>query len=81
MIIQGEKLKNACRKEGLAALCKLGPRVRCHFDNGQEFFAKNSEEASFSWRTKGDFTLPLIPLAVGAVAAAITLSCLFSGKK
>ena len=81
MIIQGEKLKNAGRKEGLAALCELGPRVKCHFDNGQEFFAKKSGEAIFSWRTKGDFTLPIIPFAVGAIVAGIALSCAFSSQK
>ncbi len=77
MIVQGEKLKNAVKKEGLAALCSLGPRVRCQFDNGQEFFAGKTGNSFFSWRAKGDFTLPVLPLTVGILATAVTLSCLF----
>lgn len=81
MIIEGEKLKNACRKEGLAALCHAGPRVKCRFDNGQEFYSKKSESPIFSWRAKGDLTVPLIPFTVGMIAAAVTLSHLFSNTK
>ena len=81
MANQEEKCKNTAKNEGLAALCRLGPRIRFRFDNGREFFAKNSDSAVFSWHTKGDFTLPVIPCAVGIATAAITLSCLFSGKK
>lgn len=66
--------KNTDKKEGLAALCSLGPRVRCRFDNGQEYFAKSTGEALFSWHVKGDFTLPLLPFAVGLAAASIAVA-------
>ena len=80
MILQGDKLKNACRKEGLAALCQRGASVKCHFDNGQEFYAKKSGKTVFSWHAKGDFTIPLLPFAVGAALCAVALSQLFSQK-
>ena len=74
--------KKPNRKEGLSALCRLGPRVKCQFDNSQEFFAKKNEKSLFSWRVKGDFTLPLIPFATCLLASAVTLSLLVSeGKK
>ena len=72
--------KNTDKKEGLAALCSFGPRVRFHFDNEREFFKKKSNVPVFSWHTKGDFTLPIIPFAVGVTAAAIALSCLLTKK-
>ena len=57
---------------------KTRPAIRCHLDNSHELFDEKSGRSVFSWQIKGNFTLPLVPLAVGAIATAITLSCLFS---
>lgn len=80
MIVKGDKLKNSIAKEGICELCKKGPRVHCHFDKGQEYYGKNSSKSLFSWRVKGDFTLPLFPMLVGAAAVAIGVCCLFDKK-
>ena len=67
--------KKSCTLE---AFLKTRPAIRCRLDNSHELFDEKSGRSVFSWQVKGNFTLPLVPLAVGAVATAITLSCLFS---
>jgi len=60
MILKGDILKNSLRQKGVAALEKLpSPSVRCHFDDGQDYYGKNSSAPLFSWHVKGDFRLPL----------------------
>ena len=67
-------------KDALTSFLKTRPAIRCRFDNSHELFDEKSGRSVFSWQAKGNFTLPLIPLAVGAIATAVTLSCLFSTK-
>jgi len=72
MILKGDILKNSLRQKGVAALEKLpSPSVRCHFDDGQDYYGKNSSAPLFSWHVKGDSRLPLLPV----ISAAALLGC------
>ena len=84
MILKGDKLKNALRHKGIGAMKKETPAVRCHFDNGQEYFGKDGTSPLFSWRVKGDFRLPIIPfLSVFAALLTVlgTAACFCRKKK
>ena len=72
--------KSVKKTATLEAFLKTRPAIRCRLDNAHELFDEKSGRSVFSWQVKGNFTLPLVPLAVGAIATAITLSCLFSTK-
>ncbi|MBQ7364621.1 MAG: hypothetical protein IJW46_03390 [Clostridia bacterium] len=74
MILQGDKLKNHMKEGGISSLQTSSPAIRCHFDNGQEFYGKNRTKPLFSWHCKGDFHLPIIPFLVTVLAALALLS-------
>ena len=68
-------------KKSIAELVCHGPRVRCHFDNGQEFSGGKKSSPLFSWHVKGDFTLPLFPTALTLLAATVLLGTAARDKK
>ena len=84
MILKGDKLKNTLKKGGVGALSKSLPSVRCHFDNGQEYYGKNKTKPLFSWHLKGDFSIELLPFFVSIVSfltALCTFGAILGNKK
>ena len=81
MILNADKLKSCVKKTTCEAIGKSSPRIHCQFDNGQEFFGKNSSKSLFSWRVKGDFTLPILPILVGAAMICIASACADHARK
>ena len=76
MILKGDKLKNTLKKGGIGALSKSFPSVRCHFDNGQEYYGKERTKPLFSWQVKGDFRIELLPFLV-SIVSFLTALCSF----
>ena len=73
--------KGSTKTKCLASLLCHGPRVHIRFDKGQEFYNGKKPTPLFSWQTKGDFSIPLIPAAVTLLAATVLLGTAARDKK